>query len=93
MAKPIASEVLTEGLQGHPAVKAWNQLQPDCLQPKSIEILKFKTKSAVYRLNGIRPDGAAVIAKRCQEATARVERMVYEELLPRASVSALRSSR
>ncbi len=90
MSKPITTEVLTERLQEHPAVKAWNQLQAHPLEPDNIEIVKHKKKSAVYRLNGIGPHGEAVIAKRCREATANVERLIYEELLPRVPVSALR---
>ena len=90
MARSTTIEILTERLQEHQAVKAWRQLQLDHREPSSIEILKYIKKSAVYRLNDIGPHGKAVIAKRCQEATANVERMIYEELLPRAPVSALR---
>ncbi len=90
MARSTTIEILTEGLQEHQAVKAWRQLQSDHLEPSSIEILKHIKKSAVYRLNGIGPQGEAVIAKRCRKATANVERMIYEELLPRAPVLALR---
>jgi len=90
MARSTTIEILTEHLQEHQAVKAWNQLQAHPLEPDNIEILKRKKKSAVYRLNGIGPDGATVIAKRCRAATAQVERMIYEEFLPRVPVSALR---
>jgi aminoglycoside phosphotransferase (APT) family kinase protein len=47
-------------------------------------------KSGAYRLHGAGEDGSAVIAKRCTRATARVEREVYERLLPRIDVPALR---
>ena len=90
MARSTTIEILTERLQEHQAVKAWRQLQSDHRELSSIEILKHIKKSAVYRLNGIGPQGKAVIAKRCRKATANVERMIYEELLPRAPVSALR---
>ena len=90
MSKSTIIEVLTERLQEHQAVKAWRQLQSDHLEPSSIEILKHKRKSAVYRLNGMGPNSGAVIAKRCKETTANVERMIYEELLPRVPVSVLR---
>ncbi len=90
MARSTTIEILTERLQEHQAVKAWRQLQSDHREPSSIEILKHIRKSAVYRLNGIGPQGEAVIAKRCRKATANVERMIYEELLPRAPVLALR---
>ena len=91
MSKSVATEILPERLVEHRAVQAWSQLQPDRVEPTRIEILKLtKKKSAVYRLHGIGPDGRAVIAKRCCVATAEVERMVYEEFLPRVSVPALR---
>ena len=91
MPKSVASEVLPERLVEHRAVRAWSQLQPDHAEPTRIEILKLtKRKSAVYRLHGIGPDGGAVIAKRCVAATAEVERMIYEELLPRVSAPVLR---
>ena len=47
-------------------------------------------KSGVYRLEGVGEDGAAVVAKRTFRSTARVERDVYERILPRAKVPALR---
>ena len=91
MSKSVATEVLPDRLVEHRAVRAWSQLQPDHLEPTRIEILKLtKRKSAVYRLHGIGPDGEAVIAKRCCVATAEVERMVYQEFLPRVSAPALR---
>jgi hypothetical protein len=46
-------------------------------------------KTAVYRLEGVAEDGSAVIAKRCLGSTARVEREVYETLLPRIAVPRL----
>jgi hypothetical protein len=47
-------------------------------------------KSAVYRIEGIGPDGATVIAKRCERATASRECATYERLLPHLPVSSLR---
>jgi aminoglycoside phosphotransferase (APT) family kinase protein len=49
-----------------------------------------RKKSAVYRLEGAGWPHDPVIAKRCRKAVASVERTVYEEILPRASVAALR---
>ena len=91
MSKSVATEVPPDRLVEHRAVRAWSQLQADHLGPTRIDILKLtKRKSSVYRLHGVGPDGRAVIAKRCSVATAEVERMVYEEFLPRVSVPALR---
>src|SRR5207244_4081301 len=82
---PRLLETLPERLAEHRAVRAWAALNPDRVVPESIEVLKFKrleSKSAVYRLNGVAPDGSAVVAKRCRAVTASVERMIYEEFLP-----------
>ena len=87
--KAPIDEVVTGSLAEHPAVKAWCELQHAGIQPAGIDVLKRKHKVATYRLSGIGPGGAAVIAKRCRTPTAKVERMIYTEILPRLPVSAL----
>jgi hypothetical protein len=47
-------------------------------------------KSGVYRLEGAAEDGAAVIAKCSRRCTASVERIIYEQVLPRVDVLRLR---
>jgi len=50
-------------------------------------------RSAVYRLVGAGPGGSAVVAKRCyqkQSESAATEHIIYERVLPRLSISALR---
>jgi hypothetical protein len=47
-------------------------------------------KSGAYRLEGAGEGGSAVIAKRSARPTALIERQVYERLLPRIDVPALR---
>jgi aminoglycoside phosphotransferase (APT) family kinase protein len=81
MSKPVVCEPLPERPLEHPAVAAWSRLGPKRIEPEAIERLKLKNKSAVYRLRGVGPDGSAVIAKRCQTPTARIERVIYEECL------------
>ena len=83
-------EVLTERLQEHPAFLAWSQAQSHPGKPASIEVLKCKRQSAVYRLNGVGVDGEAIVAKRCLQATGAVEHVIYTELLPRIPVQSLR---
>ena len=83
-----ATEILRVDLLNHPAVKAWGEVQPGRLGPKSIEILQQHRKSAVYRLEGAGPGGSTIIAKRCQSATARIERAIYEQVLPCLPISA-----
>src|SRR5881296_3926597 len=90
---PPLTETLPERLAEHRAVRAWAALDPDRVVPESIEVLKFKrleSKSAVYRLNGVAPDGSAIVAKLCLAVTATVERIIYEEFLPRLPLPALR---
>ena len=71
----------------HPAVRAWLRVARPSSLPRRIEVLKPAVrKSAVYRLVGVGPGGAAVILKRCRSSTASVERAVYEEVLPAVPV-------
>ena len=90
MSKSIATEVLPERLAEHRAVRAWSRLDPARVEPERIEILKLRNKSAVYRLAAVGPEGSSVIAKRCRLATGSIERMLYEEFLPRLPLPALR---
>lgn len=51
------------------------------------------SRSAVYRLVGAGPGGKAVVAKRCylkQSESAATEHLIYERVLPRLPISALR---
>jgi hypothetical protein len=83
-------KILRTDLIGHPAVKAWAELCPKRVEPQQIEILKEKAKGAVYRLAGVGPRNSAVIAKRCRQERAVIERPVYEEVLSRLPVPAVR---
>src|SRR5438093_1311268 len=81
---------LPAGLQPqHPAARAWCEFQQAWIEPGRIDTLKDKRKSSVYRLHGVGPGGAAVIARRCRPAVAEVQRLIYEELLPLAPVRSL----
>ena len=90
MARPPILEVLTDGLEEHRAFQAWCRVQSARVEPQTIDAMKQGKKVGVYRLNGVSPDGQAVIAKRCGSATGQVERLVYEEILPLMPVTALR---
>ena len=89
MSRTATPEIMTEGVQAHPAVQAWLQVQSDSWEPSSLELLQGRRYSTVYRLNHVRQDGARVIAKRCRTATARIEHAIYEELLPLTGMPAL----
>src|SRR6266699_33487 len=90
MSKRTMPEVLTESVREHPAVQAWLQVQSDSGEPDGLELVQRRRHSTVYRLNHVRQDGARVIAKRCRTATARIERLIYEDLLPLTGMPALR---
>ena len=77
------------GLAAHPAVRAWLATEPHARLPERIEVLKREVKSTVYRLVGAGPAGGTVIAKRCAPDTARLERTVYRDILPRLAITRL----
>ena len=83
----LASVRRQEILLAHPAVQAWRRLNPERVVPDRITPAKFKANKArphltVYRLDGVGPEGAAVIAKRCKRGDGLIERTVYEQILP-----------
>jgi len=83
---PAVSVKRREILLAHPAVRAWQQLDPERVVPDRITPAKFKPNKprpnlTVYRLEGVGIDGAAVIAKRCTREGGRIERIVYERIL------------
>jgi aminoglycoside phosphotransferase (APT) family kinase protein len=77
--------------------RAWEQV---CLAsgrrgtlPTAIVPLKPQRparKSGIYRIDGVGEGGSPVVAKRSIRSTAEVERDVYERILPRVDVPALR---
>src|SRR5207249_2568951 len=84
---PAVSVKRREILLAHPAVRAWQQLDPQRVVPDRITPAKFKPNKprpnlTVYRLEGVGIDGAAVIAKRCTREGGRFGRIVYERILP-----------
>lgn len=74
----------------HPAVKAWAQLRPERVEPSAIERLQKKKKGFVYRLEGVGPGSSAIIAKRSSPARILQERTIYERVLPRLAIPAVR---
>src|SRR6058998_1952768 len=97
-APPAASVKRREILLAHPAVRAWQQLDPERGVPDRITPAKFKPNKprpnlTVYRLEGVGIDGAAVIAKRCTREGGRIERIVYERILPHVPLAGPRHVR
>jgi hypothetical protein len=77
-------------LAWHPAVMAWRELAQDVPDPESIEVLHRGVESATYRLVGAGQGGESIIARRSRRAKARLERAVYEWILPHLPFSAPR---
>src|SRR5688572_32303716 len=90
MSSRTAQEVVMDDLSEHDAVKAWAQISPVDVEPESIQVLQVRKKSAVYRLAGVGPRGAPVIAKRGVTCNATTEQVIYEKVLPRLPLPALR---
>jgi hypothetical protein len=89
-----SGQVISGNLHEHPAVRAWSRLRSAHVEASAVHVLKEWLqppigKSSVYRLTGAGPGGSAVVAKRCLADTARVERTIYEQILPRLPVSHL----
>ena len=93
MNDPLSAGILQGLLANHPAARAWCAVWPQRTRPVGIETLKDRKraleKSTVYRLFGVGPAGASVIAKRCRRETALVEWKIYREVLPNLPVSQL----
>jgi hypothetical protein len=84
-------EALRQGLLlEHPAIEAWAKLQPERVTPTGIARLQNKIKGCVYRLEGVGPGGSDVIAKCSSPERIRVERTIYEQVLPGLPISAVR---
>jgi hypothetical protein len=78
--------VLWGNLAWHPAAAAWRAVVPTAPNPDSIEVLRSKNGSAVYRLVGAGQSGAPIIARRSGKARALVVRTIYQKLLSRLPI-------
>lgn len=79
--RPV-SHVLWGKLDWHPAVAAWRQLAADAPDPERVEVLRDDPAAAAYRLVGAGPGGAPIIARRTRLMRAKIERALYERVLP-----------
>jgi hypothetical protein len=77
----------------HPAFQAWVQLCSKTVEPDLIEVVqevrKGNAQSSVYRLYGVGPAGAPVIAKRSVAQSTHIERTIYDEILKYLPISSL----
>ena len=74
--------VLTESLAEHPAVQAWAVATGQEAEPKLLHVLRERRVNAMYWIPGLGVNGAPVFAKRGRADQTRIERKVYEEILP-----------
>jgi len=85
---PLAIE--STNLSEHPAALAWIRLGGNV--PAQVEVWRrpSRSKPAVYRLIFARPGQPAVFAKRSPKTHLALERMLYQEILPRLPLAAPR---
>ena len=90
MAEKEPISILLIETDQHPALLAWRQINGGRYTPSAIEVLQQQKKSEIYRLLEGGPGGEAIIAKRCLSETGKLERLIYEEILPSLPISQLR---
>jgi len=90
MAEKEPISILLIETDQHPALLAWRQIDGGKNAPQIIEVLKQHKKSEIYRLLEGTPGGWSIIAKRCLSETGKLERLIYEEILPSLPISQLR---
>jgi ATP-binding cassette subfamily B protein len=73
----------------HPVVRAWRTIAPPRSGIDRVDRLRAKKKCEIYRL-ALGSGGTGVIAKRAPSEILAVERTIYESVLPRLPVPALR---
>lgn len=87
MSKCQVGTTLTRDIHTHPAVEAWGAAMRRDTVPASIDVVREGRRRAVYRLPGLGMEGAPVIAKRLRIPRLRIERTVYEEILPHLALT------
>jgi ATP-binding cassette subfamily B protein len=73
----------------HPVIVAWRSIAPARSRIARIDCLPERKRNKVYRL-ALTNGSTGVIAKRAPSDTLRLERTIYENILPRLPSSALR---
>src|SRR2546423_14541849 len=76
--KPVPEQLVAhirrDGVNDHPAVRAWRTLHPASSEPETIMIVNQGKHFAVYRLVGAAAGRSAVFAKQRPPADLAVER-------------------
>jgi hypothetical protein len=88
------SRRVTDIPRAHPAAVALRRTGFDAFRPTSVERLgtgsSSRDKSLVYRIAESRRGGRSLIAKNTSNATAELERLIYDELLPSVGLTEVR---
>jgi aminoglycoside phosphotransferase (APT) family kinase protein len=72
----------------HPAVSAWHALTGVTVEADAVIAITSKAKASVWRLECAAPSGSNVIAKRASRASAVIEQLIYETVIPQAGLHA-----
>lgn len=83
----IASKMLISDTLPYHAALAWERFRPDSQRPAAVSLLKKRSKTAIYKMDGVGPQGSSVVAKLCRRHVAAHERKIYEQILPHLPVS------
>jgi aminoglycoside phosphotransferase (APT) family kinase protein len=66
----------------HPAVSAWHTLSGSRVATDAVAAITSKAKASVWRLERAAPSGSNVMAKRALRASAAIEQLIYETVIP-----------
>lgn len=83
----ITSRTLVSDTLPYHAVLAWQRFRPDSQPPAAVSLLKKRSKTAIYKMDGVGAHGSSVAAKLCRKHVAAHERRIYEQILPCLPVS------
>lgn len=76
-------EIAADTPEARAAVAAWRSLGTSDREPTRVWWLEAGHRNrTIFRLDGVGPSGAAVVAKLCAAASGGIERLIYERVLP-----------
>ena len=76
-----------ERLRSHPVARAWRTVRPGSPAPEAIEVLAAHRRRSVYRLVGVGPGGASVVAKQVRPDDPEI--VIQVRILPLLEVTTL----
>lgn len=74
--------------------RAWLRVEPNAPQPIQTDLLKpsvleKRSKSFVFRIHGVGPNGSPIIAKLCKRNSGLLERSMYQDVLSLLPIDSL----